>query len=47
MQLKVILNSIERHKGVVYQDVYWDPDSKKKQILIEIKARSRSKGICS
>lgn len=47
MQLKVILNSIERHKGFVYQDAYWDPDTKKKQILIDIKPRRRSKGICS
>lgn len=47
MQLKVILNSIERHKGFVYQDAYWDPDIKKKQILIDIKPRRRSKGICS
>ena len=47
MQLKVILNSIERHKGFVYQDAYWDPDNKKKQILIDIKPRIGSKGICS
>jgi hypothetical protein len=40
MQLKVILNSIERHKGFVYQDTNWDPDIKKKQILIDITSQA-------
>lgn len=35
MQLKVILNSIERHKGFVYQDAYWDPDIKKKNRYLQ------------
>ena len=47
MQLKVILNSIEKHKGFVYQSVRWDNKGKQKQLVIEIKPRRGSKGICS
>lgn len=47
MQLKAILNSIEKHKGFVYHDITWDKKTKEKTLLIEVKPRIGSRGFCS
>ncbi|MGH7929627.1 MAG: ISL3 family transposase, partial [Candidatus Binatia bacterium] len=47
MQLKAILNSIERHKGFIYDDVSWDPQSPNKTLLINVRPRIGSRGYCS
>lgn len=47
MQLKVILNAIEKHKGFIYSNVRWDKQYKEKQLLIDISFRAGSKGFCS
>jgi transposase len=47
MQLKAILNSIEKHKGFVYEDVSWDPQSPDKTLLITVRPRSGSRGYCA
>lgn len=47
MQLKAILNSIEKHKGFVYDGVYWDAEAFKKTLLIRVRPRAGSRGYCS
>ena len=47
MQLKTILNSIEKYKSFVYQDAKWSPGKKGKEIEIPIQYRANSKPICS
>lgn len=47
MQLKAILNSIEKHKGFVYSSVTWDPEAGDKTLLIAVRARRGSQGYCS
>jgi transposase len=47
MQLKVILNSIEKYKGFIYSDIGWDGNEKGKSLLIKVKTRKGSKGFCS
>ena len=47
MQLKTILNSIEKYKSFVYLDAQWSRGKKGKEIEIPIVARANSKPICS
>lgn len=47
MQLKAILNSIEKHKGFIYQSACWDSRTREKTILVHIKERKGSQGYCS
>lgn len=47
MQLKAILNSIEKHKGFVYERVAWDKEAFDKTLLIHVRPRAGSKGYCS
>jgi transposase len=47
MQVKTILNSIEKYKSFVYQDAKWSPGKKGKEIEIPIQYRANSKPICS
>lgn len=47
MQLKSILNSVEKRKGFVYENIRWDKQYSVKTLLIQVRARSRSKGFCS
>jgi transposase len=47
MQLKAILNSIEKHKGFVYDDVTWDESAGAKTLLIQVRPRTGSRGYCS
>lgn len=47
MQLKAILNSVEKHKGFVYSDVAWDEQATAKTLLIEVRPRTGSRGFCS
>jgi transposase len=47
MQLKAILNSIEKHKGFVYGGVAWDPAAGDKTLLIEVRPRRGSRGYCA
>lgn len=47
MQLKTILNSIEKHPLFIYQTPVMITNNGDKRIEIPIKARKRSKGLCS
>lgn len=47
MQLKAILNSIERHKGFVYTGIEWEEKAFNKTLLISIRPREGSAGFCS
>lgn len=47
MLLKTILNSIENHKGFVYESVCWDDEAERKTLLVQVLPRKGSKGFCS
>ena len=47
MQLKTILNHVERHKSFVYQDARWADPATKTQIEIPIEPRANGRAICS
>jgi transposase len=47
MQLKTILNSIEKHKSFVYGEARWSASKTRKEIEIPIKPRRNSKPVCS
>jgi transposase len=47
MQLKSILNSVERHKGFVYERVSWDSEVPDKTLLVSVRPRSGTRGYCS
>ena len=47
MQLKTILNSIEKQKGFVYGSVKWRDSKSVKEIEIEIQPRLNASAICS
>lgn len=47
MQLKTILNSIEKHKSFVYSDARWSVGPKGKEIEFELTPRSNSQAVCS
>ncbi len=47
MQLTSILNSIEKYKGFVYDEVIFDRKAFKKTLLIHVRPRVGSKGYCS
>ena len=47
MQLKTILNSLERHKSFVYQEARWADPKTKTKIEIPIEPRANSRPICS
>lgn len=47
MQLKAILNSIEKHKGFIYCEIEWDEKAPNKTLLISLRPREGSKGFCS
>jgi len=47
VQLKTILNSVERHKSFVYQEARWADAKTKNQIEIPIEPRANSHPICS
>jgi len=47
MQLKTILNSIEKQKGFVYGSIKWSDSKSVKEIEIEIQPRLNASAICS
>lgn len=47
MQVKAILNSIEKHKGFVYGRISWDAPAGPKRLLVEVRPRQGSQGYCS
>lgn len=47
MQLKSIPNSVEPHKGVVYERAAWDPAATDQTLLITVRPRRGSQGYCS
>ena len=47
MQLKTILNHVERHKSFVYQEARWSDPETKTEIEIPIQPRANSQAICS
>jgi len=47
MQLKTILNYVERHKSFVYQQPRWADPLTKTAIEIPIEARANGRAICS
>ena len=47
MQLKTILNHVERYKSFVYQDARWADPATKTQIEIPIEPRANGRAPCS
>ena len=47
MQLKTILNRVQKFKSFVYGSVRWANDAKEPAIEVELHARANSRGICS
>ena len=47
MQLKTILNHVEKHKSFVYGTPRWDNPEMKTSLLVPVKPRKGSRGICS
>lgn len=47
MQVKTILNSIEKHKSFVYGEARWCEGKKAQELEIPIQARQNSKAVCS
>ena len=47
MELKIVLNRVEKHKGFVYQRVGWAHRNGDRCIEVDIRAREGSKGKCS
>lgn len=43
----LLLNSIEKHKGFVYDGIAWDDEAIKKTLLIGVRPRTGSRGHCS
>ena len=47
MQLRTILNHVERHKSFVYQQPRWADPLTKTAIEIQIEPRANGRAICS
>jgi transposase len=47
MQLKTILNRVQKFKSFVYGDVTWLNSGEKPELMIEVEPRANSKPICS
>src|SRR3990172_5988491 len=47
MQLKTILNHVERHKSFVYQEARWTDPATKRAIEIPIAPRANGRAVCS
>lgn len=47
MQLKTLLNSVEKHKGFVYESVGWGTYKGQRSIEVIVRPRCGSKAICS
>jgi len=47
MRIKSILNSIEKHKGFIYETPSWDKQANEKTLLVRIRPRRGSPGFCS
>ncbi len=47
MQLKTILNSIEKYKSFVYSEARWSSGLKGKEIEFELTPRRNSQAVCS
>ena len=47
MQVKTILNSIEKHKSFVYGEARWRESKKGKELDIPVQSRQNSKAVCS
>ena len=47
MQLKTVLNSIEKHKSFVYGEARWSKDATTVSIEFDVQARRNSKPVCS
>jgi len=45
MQLKTILNAVEKQKGFVYQAIRWSDD--RKSLLVSLRPHARSRPVCS
>lgn len=47
MQVKTILNAIEKHKSFVYSDAKWSDDKTGSELELDVQPRKNSKPICS
>jgi transposase len=47
VQLKTILNRIQKYKGFVYKSISWNEDAADPTIDVEVEARSNSWAVCS
>jgi len=47
MQVKTILNAVERHKGFVYGEVSWEGAGDRRCLVAAVRARRNSRPVCS
>ena len=47
MEVKTLLNCVEKHKGYVYASINWGTYNNKKCLEVNVKPRKRSKAVCS
>ena len=47
MQLKTILNRIQKFKSFVYGDIRWVEDAKEPTMEAELRSRANSRPVCS
>jgi len=47
MLLKIILNTVEKHKSFVYSDARWSKQMHGREIEFDVQARKNTKPICS
>ena len=47
MQVKTILNAVERHKGFVYGEVSWDGEGPGLRLVVFVRSRRNSRPVCS
>ena len=47
MQLKTILNHVQKHKSFVYTKIKWMDAGEIPELEVEVKARANSQPICS
>jgi len=47
MQLKSILNRVQKHKSFVYEEVEWGRDGERASLRVSIRPRAHTRPVCS
>ena len=47
MQLKSILNRVQKHKSFVYEEVVWGEDGERASLRVSIRPRAHTRPVCS